>query len=99
MDTIKKKPGRPRIEDSPTATAAPAAQAAAPKAEPKPAEKSALTNRAYSIVKLGNKWMLVKIHYNPLTGQSSAPEMSVIGPNTMEAQERFRIAVANDLFK
>jgi len=88
MEQVKKKPGRPKIEDKSVEVIHQEAKVVAE-----------MKNTAYSIVKVGSSWQLVRIKFNPSTGDVGVVEFSKAGDTVLEAQERFKIVLGKELLK
>lgn len=77
MSDGKRKAGRPRKED--------------PNKDYNPVTLGVLTDTAFGLSKLPNGTLaLVKIKYNPLTGESGTPELNVVDGTPMDAEYAFR---------
>lgn len=88
MEEVKKKPGRPKIEDKPVEVIHQEAKAV-----------SEMKNIAYSIVQFQGEWKLVKIKFNPLIGDVGTLDMVKAGDSGYEAEERLKIVLGTELLK
>lgn len=93
----EKKKGRP-LKEAPSNNDALAPLAG--EVESEAPQFSALQDTAYGLSKLPNgQYALVRIKYDAVSGRMIEPEVSLVGEDLYEAEERLRIVLSSELFR
>lgn len=94
--TDKKKQGRP-LKEAPSNSAE---LSVVPESEEVVAETPRLNDTAYGLTKLpGGQRVIVRIKYDAVSGLTNPPEISIVGDDLADAEERLKITLAQELFR
>lgn len=63
-------------------------------------QPSNLGDTAYGLATLASgQQVLVRIKYNPVSGDTGAPEITVVGTDRFDAEERLKIVLSQELLR
>ena len=96
--TEKKKSGRPLKRD-PNVPSVPS-ETSAIEEQVVVTPKAQMKDVAYGITTLpNNTQVLVRIKYDAISGHTDVPEISVVGTDRMDAEERLKVVLAQELLR